>query len=199
MLVLSFGGGGGGGGVSRANATPRDVAPPNPDVAYGPPAEPTLAPDEDPPVVSDTDSPPSDFATLSIGLIQADPLVPGQSAQITFLLLNPGDMDASPDLLVQDLLPPGLAFNSVLSDGWTCGSDVGQPLSCWLPAPMAAGSQTTLQLLVDVTTYDTRAPLVSTASVSSPSLDPSLPPPTTIDTLAFDDSYLTAPLVSPET
>jgi len=169
----------------------------DPNVIYDPPATPTLAPDTDSATPDDEQT--QAFASLSIGLIQADPLVPGQSAQITFLLLNPGDMDASPDLLVQDLLPPGLDFNSVLSDGWTCSSDVGQPLSCWLPAPMAAGSQTTLQFLVDVTTYDTSVPLVSTASVSSPSLDPSLPPPTTIDTLAFDDSYLTAPLVSPET
>jgi hypothetical protein len=193
--VVPLGGGGGGGSgmpapmdragpVAGAPATVASVTP----TAVN--ADPNASPDADSTVDPDAESPqpvPDDpeFATLSIGLIQADALVPGQAAQLTFLLLNPGSVDASPDLVVQDVLPDGLAFDSVLSDGWTCGADSGQPLTCDLPAPLPAGSQTTLQLLVDVATEDASAALTNTASLSSPSLDPNAPPTTTIDALAF--------------
>jgi hypothetical protein len=196
--MQGFGGGGGGGSGGGVANTPSALSlPPVASLTVDPPAtDPSLDPVDDATPVAEPDGSDASaaipYATLSIGLIQADALVPGQSAQLTFLLLNAGDIDASPDLLVQDILPAGVAFNSVLSEGWTCGSDVGQPLSCWLPAPMAAGSQTTLQLLVDVTTADASAPLVNKASLSSPSLDPSLPPPATVDMLAFQPQATTA-------
>jgi large repetitive protein len=193
VLVHSSGGGGGGGGGASlpSSGFPNEapvVTPPEPNLVAFSEADPSIVAEPDPATIAEPEAEPepaTTFANLSIGLIQADPLVPGQSAQLTFLLLNPGGLDASPDLLVQDLLPDGLAFNSVLSDGWNCGSDAGQPLTCSLPAPMAAGTQTTLQLVVDVTAVDTSAPLVNLASLSSPSLDPSLPPPTSVDALVF--------------
>ena len=130
------------------------------------------------------------FATVSIGLIAADPIIPGQQATLTLLLNNAGPIDATDPLTVQDTLPPGLYFAGVLSDGWICTSDDAQLVTCASPTALPATSQLQLQLLAD-TAPDAVDQLTNTASVNSPSLDPAAAQPTTIDTLPVVDMTTT--------
>jgi len=132
------------------------------------------------------------FADLSIGLIAADPLVPDQPATLTLLVLNPGNNDAASVLTLQDTLPPGLGFASVLTDGWECAADDGQFVTCTSDSSLPAQTQTQVQLLL-TTAPDAAFPLTNTAAIGSPSLDPAVPLPTTVNTLPAGDTAAVSP------
>ena len=120
-------------------------------------------------------------------------LVPGAMTELQLLLLNPGTLDASGDLVVRDVLPEGLAFVDVLSDGWSCAFDEFRVWTACCPRRWQQSRQTTLQLLLEVTATDTNAALVNAATLSSPSQDPDLAPPGTIDALPVAGRHRSAP------
>jgi hypothetical protein len=185
VLPPDTGQGDGGGGGAPFVAAPRATGPVNP-----PPPQPAkvtggaVAPIE---VAGATAAgPPAAllFANLSIGLVAGDPLTPGlpQEATFTWLLLNPGALDANGPLTVVHALPTGVTFEDVLSPGWTCDSEDGQYVTCTSDSPLGQGAETQLVLLVR-STEDAVFPALSTATVVSPSLDPNAPLPTTVDAL----------------
>jgi uncharacterized repeat protein (TIGR01451 family) len=126
------------------------------------------------------------FAIVSIGLLAPDALSPGQPATLTLVLLNPGALDASGPLMVQDTLPPELSFGGAVADGWTCTSDDGQLVTCSSANALIAGALAQIQLLVN-TSPDATGRVTNTATANTPSLDPGDTLPTTIDTLQIAD------------
>ena len=140
----------------------------------------------DAPVPAPVESAPA-FAALSIGLVGAEGLARGQQALLTVLVVNPGAVDALPALVVQDVLPDGMTFSHAVTEDWGCASDDGMVVTCTWTSALTGGSMTALQLTADVAD-DTTGTVTNVASVSSASLDPTVPPPTTVDTLLIGDS-----------
>jgi hypothetical protein len=127
------------------------------------------------------------YATLSIGLVAADPLAADSISALNLLLLNPGAVDASGPLTVVDSLPAGLSYVDLASDGWGCAAvdnpdDGTQQVTCTSVTDLGPGSQTQLIVLVGTGSSVPAAP-VNLASVSSPSLDPAASLPVTQDPL----------------
>jgi uncharacterized repeat protein (TIGR01451 family) len=124
------------------------------------------------------------FAVLTIRLVDADELTPGQSANLTFLVVNPGVIDANGTLTLRDTLPAGLTFVDIATVGWTCFTEDSQLVTCTSADAVPGGSQTQVQLVVNAAD-DASGLVTNLAGVNSPSLDPSAAEPTTVDTLVF--------------
>jgi uncharacterized repeat protein (TIGR01451 family) len=159
------------GGVSVTGTLPAPQS--QPDIAGAPATSP--------------DASAATYAALGIGLIGVDGLAPGQQALFTVLVVNTGPVDALPTLVVQDTLPEGLTFSHVATDDWSCASDDGLVVICTSTNPLSGGAAAQLQLAVDVAD-DATGTLTNVASVSSASLDPISPSPTSVDTLEIMDN-----------
>jgi len=127
------------------------------------------------------------YAALSIGLIGVEGVARGQQALLRVLVVNASPVDAPPTLVVQDVLPAGLTFSHAESEEWGCASDDGLVVICTSTNTLSGGAATQLQLAADVADNATGT-LTNIASVSSASLDPTSPSPTSVDTFEIVDS-----------
>jgi uncharacterized repeat protein (TIGR01451 family)/fimbrial isopeptide formation D2 family protein len=113
------------------------------------------------------------LVNLAVTKTHAAPFVVGATGTWTVAVTNEGPTaDPGPITLV-DTLPTGVTFSgTATTDAWTCAV-AGQVVTCTLPAGLAAGASTSLDLVVDV--LPTAVPeVVNTVTVSTPSEETSL-------------------------
>jgi uncharacterized repeat protein (TIGR01451 family)/fimbrial isopeptide formation D2 family protein len=77
-----------------------------------------------------------------------DQLVADQDATWRIVVANAGP-SAAADVTVVDTLPAGLRYASTTDDGWTC-TPAGQTVTCTLDGSLAAGDESTLDLVTTV-------------------------------------------------
>ena len=113
---------------------------------------------------TDTSSPGTSQADLGITKTGPASVLPGGSVTYTLTVSNAGPSDA-PDVTVSDPTPGGLTFVSNTGDCTT-------PFPCTLAA-LPVGATRTITATFDVPSgYTSPAPIVNTATVSSPATDP---------------------------
>ncbi len=117
-------------------------------------------------------------ADLAISNTLASPqLVAGAPASYTLAISNLGPSYAAGPITVTDPLPAGASFVSASGTGWSCdpipAGAVGASLHCTLPGPVAVGAvPPALSVTVGIPSGQT-GPVSHTATVSSPTTDPS--------------------------
>ncbi|MFN2545116.1 MAG: sortase [Actinomycetota bacterium] len=145
--------------------------------------------DPDPSNDSDTASTTVDALAADLSLVKTHPgsFTVGQQGTYTLAVHNAGPDDAAGPLTITDTLPAGMGFVSGKGAGWTC-SATGQDVTCTNPGPLVSGSDSQVDLTVDV--GPAAAPgVTNTASVTSNTGDPdpsndSSSDPTVVDPVA---------------
>lgn len=110
-------------------------------------------------------------ANIAITKTAATTFAVGSNASYTLAVSNAGPQSAAGIITVTDNLPAGLSYVSGTGTNWTC-SNVGAAVTCTHPGPIAnAGSLPAITLTVSVAVA--AAPNVTnSATVSSPTFDP---------------------------
>src|SRR6185437_6164659 len=99
------------------------------------------------------------------------PFTPGTDGTYLLTVTNHGPSDAAAPMKIVDTLPPGESFSSGTGTNWSC-SAAGSTVTCTKSTALAATAASTLKLVVHVTPGYTGSTLVNTATVSSPTNDP---------------------------
>ncbi|MCB0965994.1 MAG: DUF11 domain-containing protein [Ilumatobacter sp.] len=126
---------------------------------------------------TDDDDTASDTAAdLSIVKSSTGTAVAGESLTWELDVSNLGPSDSQPDIVVTDVLPAGVAFQSATGTDWTCAHD-GSPTAgtviCTRATSLGADTDApTISVIVDVLPDAGPATLSNTASVSGATDDP---------------------------
>ncbi len=86
---------------------------------------------------------------ISIEKTHTDKFVKGSKAKFNFTIRNTGTILANGPLTVEDTLPAGLTYSSVMGAGWSCNAN-GQKVVCANTSNLAVGASTSFSMEVNI-------------------------------------------------
>ena len=96
-------------------------------------------------------------------VVTPGPYVPGQDVTYTITIINQGNLDAS-NITVTDFIPVGMTL-SPAAVGWT--GPVGGPVSTIIPGPIAAGTSTSVDIILTIDPSVQAGSLVNNAEITA--------------------------------
>ncbi len=111
-------------------------------------------------------------ADLVIAKTLAGPLVAGQAATYDIAVTNTGPDASAPPVTVTDTLPAGATAVSGSGTSWTCAQPSTGTLTCTSVSPIASGAAAPTLAVTLTMPASTTGAVANSASVSSPTHDP---------------------------
>jgi large repetitive protein len=113
----------------------------------------------------------------------------GGSGTYTISVQNNGPSDAQAPLTMVDTLPASETLVSATGSGWVCGVQIGSQVTCTDATTLAAGAfASPISVTVHVTSSQATGTIINTATINSPTTDPTPANNTSADPTAIQTS-----------
>jgi fimbrial isopeptide formation D2 family protein/uncharacterized repeat protein (TIGR01451 family) len=141
---------------------------------------------------NNTSTDPTTIATsadLQITKSHVGTFTAGGSGTYTISVQNHGPSDAQAPLTMVDTLPANETLVNATGGGWSCGAQVGTQFTCTDSTTLASGSfASPISVIVDVASSQGTGSITNTATISSPTTDPTPANNTTTDPTSIQTS-----------